>query len=102
MRSSKAMLLTSVYACMATFLVVAFYTSLRLFENPDILFVVLLGILLTSSVLFYVLMKVVGNEIAETVCVTHIYPQRQLRRESTLDEWDKLQSAIADISDSDS
>ena len=30
------MLLTSVYACMATFLVVAFYTSLRLFENPDI------------------------------------------------------------------
>ena len=36
MRSSKAMLLTSVYACMATFLVVAFYTSLRLFENPDI------------------------------------------------------------------
>ena len=30
MRNSKAMLLTSVYACMATFLVVAFYTSLRL------------------------------------------------------------------------
>ena len=96
------MLLTSVYACMATLLVVAFYTSLRLFENPNIRFVVLLGILLVSSVLFYVLMKAVGNQIAETVYVYTIYPQRHLRRESALDEWDKLQSAIADISDSDS